>query len=197
MSHTLPALPYAYDALAPYIGEETMTLHHTKHHQAYVDNLNRLVVGTEFEGKSLEDIVKTAPAGGIFNNAGQHWNHNQFWTMMAAPSAGGGVAPSGALMDAINKSFGSFDDFKSKFEATGLATFGSGWAWLAQNADGSLELVSSSNAGNPLQMGKNALLGVDVWEHAYYVDYRNRRADYLKGFWSVVNWSNVAERFNG
>jgi Fe-Mn family superoxide dismutase len=151
-------------------------------------------VGTEFEGKSLEDIVKTAPAGGIFNNAGQHWNHNQFWTMMAAPSE---QTPTGALMDSIVNTFGSFDDFKTKFEATGLATFGSGWAWLAQNADGSLELMSSSNAGNPLQHGKNTLLGVDVWEHAYYVDYRNRRADYLKGFWSVVNWANVNDRFNG
>lgn len=195
MTHTLPALPYAHNALAPYISEETMTLHHTKHHQAYVDNLNRLIAGTEFEGATLDEIVQKAPAGGIFNNAGQHWNHNQFWTMMAPGVAGD--APTGTLMDAIVKTFGSFDDFKTKFETTGATTFGSGWAWLAQNADGSLELMSASNADNPLRHGKNALLGVDVWEHAYYVDYRNRRPEYLKNFWNVVNWANVAERFNG
>jgi Fe-Mn family superoxide dismutase len=195
MAHTLPALPYGYDALAPYIGAETMELHHSKHHQAYVTNLNNLTANTEFEGLSLEDIVVKAPAGGIFNNAGQHWNHNQFWTMMA-PAGQGGEA-SGALADAIIKTFGSMDDFKAKFEATGAATFGSGWAWLAQNAEGSLELMSGSNADNPLRHGKNAILGVDVWEHAYYVDYRNRRPEYLKNFWNVVNWNNLAERFNG
>ncbi len=194
MAHTLPELNYAYDALAPYVGAETMELHHSKHHQAYVDNLNKLTAGTEFEGMSLEDIVVKAPAGGIFNNAGQHWNHCQFWEMM---SPNGGNEPTGALADAINKTFGSFDDFKTQFEATGVATFGSGWAWLAQNADGSIELMSASNADNPLRHGKNALLGVDVWEHAYYVDYRNRRPEYLKQFWNVVNWDNVAERFNG
>ena len=194
MAHTLPELNYAYDALAPYVGAETMELHHSKHHQAYVDNLNKLTAGTEFEGMSLEDIVVKAPAGGIFNNAGQHWNHCQFWEMM---SPNGGNEPTGALADAINKTFGSFEDFKTQFEGTGVATFGSGWAWLAQNADGSIELMSASNADNPLRHGKNALLGVDVWEHAYYVDYRNRRPEYLKQFWNVVNWDNVAERFNG
>jgi Fe-Mn family superoxide dismutase len=195
MSHTLPALPYGYDALTPSIGAETMELHHSKHHQAYVTNLNNLSKGTEFEGMSLEDIVVKAPAGGIFNNAGQHWNHNQFWTMMAP--AGQGGEPTGVLADAIVKSFGSVEDFKTKFEATGIATFGSGWAWLAQGADGSLELMSCSNADNPLRHGKNAILGIDVWEHAYYVDYRNRRPDYLKNFWNVVNWNNMAARFNG
>ncbi len=194
MKHTLPALNFAYDALAPHIGAETMELHHSKHHQAYVDNLNKLIAGTEFESMTLAEIVVKAPAGGVFNNAGQHWNHTQFWEMIAP---GGANAPSGALAKAIDQQFESFDNFKSQFETTGITTFGSGWAWLAQAEDGSLSLLSSPNADNPLRHNKTALLGVDVWEHAYYVDYRNRRPEYLKNFWNVVNWDNVASRFKG
>ena len=194
MKHTLPALNFAYDALAPHIGAETMELHHSKHHQAYVDNLNKLIAGTEFESMTLAEIVVKAPAGGVFNNAGQHWNHTQFWEMIAP---GGANAPSGALAQAIDQQFESFDNFKSQFETTGITTFGSGWAWLAQDEDGSLSLLSSPNADNPLRHNKTALLGVDVWEHAYYVDYRNRRPEYLKNFWNVVNWDNVASRFKG
>ena len=194
MKHTLPALNFAYDALAPHIGAETMELHHSKHHQAYVDNLNKLIAGTEFENMTLAEIVVKAPAGGVFNNAGQHWNHTQFWEMIAP---GGANAPSGALAQAIDQQFESFDNFKSQFETTGITTFGSGWAWLAQDEDGSLSLLSSPNADNPLRHNKTALLGVDVWEHAYYVDYRNRRPEYLKNFWNVVNWDNVASRFKG
>ncbi len=194
MKHTLPALNFAYDALAPHIGAETMELHHSKHHQAYVDNLNKLIAGTEFESMTLAEIVVKAPAGGVFNNAGQHWNHTQFWEMIAP---GGANAPSGALAKAIDQQFDSFDNFKSQFETTGITTFGSGWAWLAQDDDGSLSLLSSPNADNPLRHNKTALLGVDVWEHAYYVDYRNRRPEYLKNFWNVVNWDNVASRFKG
>ena len=194
MTHTLPQLDYAYDALAPYIGAETMELHHSKHHQTYVDNLNKLIAGTEFESMSLEEIVKQSPAGGIFNNAAQHWNHCEFWKMMA-PNAGG--EPTGALAQAINNTFGSFTDFQEKFALTSATTFGSGWAWLAQEDSGELCLMSCSNADNPVRHGKTALLGVDVWEHAYYVDYRNRRPEYLKNFWNVVNWDNVASRFKG
>ncbi len=195
MSHTLPTLPYAYDALQPSIGQETMELHHSKHHQTYVDNLNRLIAGTEYESMSLEEIVQKAPAGGIFNNAGQHWNHSQFWQMLAP--VGTGAEPTGAFVDAINKAFGSFEAFKEQFAVTGATTFGSGWVWLAQEADGCLSLMSASNADSPLRHGKNALLGVDVWEHAYYVDYRNRRPEYLSQIWNIVNWNNVMERFNG
>jgi Fe-Mn family superoxide dismutase len=193
MTHELPALPYAKDALEPHISSETLDYHHGKHHQTYVTNLNNLIPGTEFESMSLEDIIKKAPAGGIFNNAAQVWNHTFYWSCMA-PNAGG--EPGGALADAINSTFGSFDAFKEAFGKTAITTFGSGWAWLVKNADGSLELVSTSNAGNPMTDGKTPLLTCDVWEHAYYIDYRNARPKYVGAFWDLVNWDFVASNFS-
>ncbi len=192
MKHELPALPYEKTALQPYISEETLEYHHGKHHQAYVTNLNNLIPGTEYENLSLEDIVKKAPAGGVFNNAAQVWNHTFYWNCMA-PKAGG--APTGALADAITKSFGSFDTFKEKFTASCVGNFGSGWTWLVKNKDGSLEIVNTSNAGCPLTTDKKPLLTCDVWEHAYYIDVRNARAKYVENFWHLVNWSFVAKNF--
>jgi len=197
MAFTLPALPYAHDALEPHIDTLTMQIHHGKHHQAYVDNLNKAIAGTPNEGKSLEQLV--AQAGSISpavrNNGGGHWNHTFFWESLA-PNAGG--APSGALADAITATFGSFDAFKEKFAAAGMTRFGSGWAWLVVH-QGKLEVVSSPNQDNTLMDISEAkgtpILGVDVWEHAYYLKYQNRRADYLGAFWNLVNWSKVAERF--
>lgn len=187
MEHKLPELPYAKDALAPYISAETIEFHYGKHHATYVANLNKLIVGTEFENASLEEIVKRA-SGGIFNNAAQVWNHTFYWNCLA-PKAGG--EPTGALADAINGAFGSFAAFKEKFTATAVGTFGSGWAWLVKNPDGSLAIESTSNAGCPLTAGKKPLLTCDVWEHAYYVDYRNARPKYVEAFWSLVNWKFV------
>jgi Fe-Mn family superoxide dismutase len=192
MSHVLPPLPYALDALQPHISAETLELHHGKHHQTYVTNLNNLVPGTEFEGMSLEDIVRKAPAGGIFNNAAQVWNHTFYWNSL---SPNGGGEPSGALADAINASFGSFEAFKEAFTKTAVTTFGSGWAWLVKNADGSLALVSTSNAATPLTAGQTPLITCDVWEHAYYVDYRNLRPKYVEAFWNLVNWDFAASNF--
>lgn len=186
----LPQLPYAYDSLDPHISAETMELHHSKHHQTYVTNLNNLLESSDLKGKSLEEIVKKS-SGGLFNNAGQHWNHNLFWGIL---SPDGGDEPTGKLRDAINSAFGSLESFQAKFEQTGVTTFGSGWAWLVQADNGTLELLSTSNADNPLNNNKHALMGVDVWEHAYYVDYRNRRPDYLKAIWNIINWDNVADR---
>jgi Fe-Mn family superoxide dismutase len=192
MEHKLPQLPYAMDALQPHISKETLEFHYGKHHQTYVTNLNNLIKGTEFENLSLEDIVRKS-SGGMFNNAAQVWNHTFYWFCL---SPKGGGQPSGALADAINKKFGSFDEFKKQFTQTAVTTFGSGWAWLVKNADGSLELVSTSNAQTPLtQAGKTPLLTCDVWEHAYYVDYRNRRPDYVAAFWNLVNWEFVAKNF--
>ena len=191
MEHKLPELPYAKNALLPYISVETLEIHHGKHHNAYVTNLNKLIVGTEFEKMTLEDIVKKS-SGGIFNNAAQVWNHTFYWNCLRAP---GGAGPSGALLEAINKSFGSFDSFKEKFSQCAITTFGSGWAWLVKNADGSLVLESTSNAGTPLQQGKKAILTCDVWEHAYYIDKKNVRPDYVKDFWNLVNWDFVAANF--
>lgn len=191
MEHKLPELPYALDALAPHISKETLEFHYGKHHQTYVTNLNNLIPGTEFENLSLEEIVKKS-SGGIFNNAAQVWNHTFYW-MSLAPNAGG--EPSGALADAINAKWGSFDEFKKAFNACAAGTFGSGWAWLVKKADGSLDLVSTSNAATPLTTDATPLLTCDVWEHAYYIDYRNSRPNYLEGFWKVVNWAAVAERF--
>jgi len=187
MEHTLPELPYAEDALAPHISAETISFHYGKHHKAYVDNLNRLIKGTEFANFVLEDIVKKA-SGGIFNNAAQTWNHSFYWNCL---SPGGGGEPSGELAEAINKSFGSFADFKEKFSNAAVTLFGSGWAWLVKNADGSLAIEQTSNAATPLKDGKKALLTCDVWEHAYYVDYRNARAKYIESFWNLVNWEFV------
>lgn len=192
MEHKLPALPYAVDALAPHISKETIEFHYGKHHQTYVTNLNNLIKGTEFESMSLDDIVRKS-SGGVFNNAAQVWNHSFYWNCL---SPKGGGAPAGKLAEAINAKFGSFDEFKKQFTQTAVTTFGSGWAWLVKSADGSLELASTSNAQTPLtQAGKTPLLTCDVWEHAYYIDYRNRRPDYLGGFWNLVNWDFAAGNF--
>lgn len=189
--HTLPELPYAKNALEPHISAETLEFHHGKHHQTYVTNLNNLIPGTEFENMALEDIVKKS-SGGIFNNAAQVWNHTFYWNCL---SPNGGGEPSGALADAINASFGSFANFKEEFSKTAITTFGSGWAWLVKKADGSLVLVSTSNAATPLSGDDKPLLTCDVWEHAYYVDYRNARPKYVESFWNLVNWDFVAANF--
>ncbi|HRB31057.1 MAG TPA: superoxide dismutase [Ferruginibacter sp.] len=197
MAFTLEPLPYAYDALEPYIDSETMKIHHDKHHQAYVDNLNKAIEGTANETTSLDDLVKKAgsisPA--VRNNGGGHWNHSFFWDSMAAQAGG---EPTGKLAEAINSAFGSFDAFKEKFEGAGKTRFGSGWAWLIVK-DGKLEVSSTPNQDNPLmdvaEVKGSPLLGVDVWEHAYYLKYQNKRPDYLKAFWNVVNWKKVNERF--
>ena len=188
MEYKLPELPYNGDALAPHISAETIDYHYGKHHKAYVDNLNKLIPGTEFENMSLEEIVQKA-SGGIFNNAAQIWNHTFYWNGL---SPKGGGEPSGELASAITKGFGSFEKFKGKFTNAAVAQFGSGWAWLVKNLDGSLTIEATSNAENPLKQGKKALLTCDVWEHAYYIDYRNARAKYLEGFWNLVNWDFVA-----
>lgn len=191
MAFELPKLPYEMDALQPYISKETLEYHYGKHHQAYVTNLNKLIVGTEFENKSLEEIIKTS-SGGIFNNAAQVWNHTFYWHCLTPKSP---KKPSGELAAAIDKTFGSFDAFKEKFSNAAIATFGSGWAWLAKNQDGSLEIISTSNADTPMTKNKKALLTCDVWEHAYYIDYRNARPKYVENFWDLVNWDFVAEQF--
>ncbi len=187
MEHKLPDLPYAKDALAPRISAETLEFHWGKHHQAYVDNLNKLIAGTEFENASLEDIIKKA-TGGVFNNGAQVWNHTFFWNCM---SPKGGGAPAGDLAKAIDAAFGSFDQFKEKFSNAAVTQFGSGWAWLVKNSDGSLGVESTGNANNPLRDGKTPLLTCDVWEHAYYIDYRNARAKFVEAFWELVNWEFV------
>ncbi len=191
MIHTLPALPYAMDALAPHISKETLEYHYSKHHQTYVTNLNNLIKDTEWENSSLEDIIFKA-SGPIFNNAAQIWNHTFYWNCLTPKST---HAPSGALADAINKTFGSFDEFKKKFSAATIGTFGSGWGWLVKNAAGELEIISTSNAGIPMKEQKKALLTCDVWEHAYYIDYRNARATYVERFWELVSWDFVAANF--
>ncbi|MDB5280438.1 MAG: superoxide dismutase [Ferruginibacter sp.] len=197
MAFTLPALPYAHDALEPHIDTLTMQIHHGKHHQAYVDNLNKALAGTPNEGKTLEEIVAVAGtiSAPVRNNGGGHWNHSFFWETMA-PNAGG--TPTGALADAITAAFGSFDAFKEKFAAAGVGRFGSGWAWLIVK-DGKLEISSTPNQDNPLmdvaEVKGKPVLGVDVWEHAYYLKYQNKRPDYLAAFWNVINWKKVAERF--
>lgn len=188
MEHKLPSLPFSNDALEPVISKETLEYHYGKHHQAYVTNLNKLIAGTEFENMPLEEIIKKS-SGGIFNNAAQVFNHTFYWNCLA-PNAGG--EPIGKLAEAINEAFGSFAAFKEKFSATAVGTFGSGWAWLAKNADGKLEIISTSNAVNPLADNKKPLLTCDVWEHAYYIDYRNARASYVEKFWNLVNWDFVA-----
>ena len=184
MEHKLPDLPYAKNALAPYISAETLEYHYGKHHQAYVDNLNKLVPGTEFENLSLEEIIKKA-SGGIFNNAAQVWNHTFYWNCL---SPQGGGEPTGKLARAIEKNFGSLAQFKEKFTAAATTLFGSGWTWLVKSPDGSLAIEQAGNAGNPLREGKKPLLTCDVWEHAYYIDYRNARAKYVEAFWKLVNW---------
>jgi len=193
MEHQLPTLPYAKDALAPHMSAETFDYHYAKHHQAYVTNLNNLIKGTEYENLDLEAIVKKAPAGGIYNNAAQVWNHSFFWNCMK-PNGGG--APTGALADAIAKKWGSVDDFKKAFQTSAVGNFGSGWTWLVKKADGSLDIVNMGAAGTPLTIGDKALLCVDVWEHAYYIDYRNLRPKYVETFLtSLVNWDFAAKNF--
>lgn len=197
MAFTLAPLPYAHDALEPHIDTQTMQIHHGKHHQAYVDNLNKAIAGTEHENKSLEELVanagKISPA--VRNNGGGHWNHTFFWESL--DEKGGGM-PSGKLGDAIHAAFGTFDAFKEKFAQAGMTRFGSGWAWLIVK-DGKLEVSSTPNQDNPLMdvadVKGTPILGVDVWEHAYYLKYQNRRADYLSAFWNVVDWKKVADRF--
>ena len=191
MTHVLPPLPYEKNALEPHISAETLEFHYGKHHQTYVTNLNNLIAGTEFENLSLDEIVKKA-TGGIFNNAAQVWNHTFYWHSL---SPNGGGEPTGALADAIIKTFGSFEKFKEDFSKTAITTFGSGWAWLVKNTDGSLALVSTSNAATPLTAGQTPLLTIDVWEHAYYVDYRNLRPKYVEAFWSLVNWDFATNNF--
>jgi len=191
MAHELPDLPYAKDALAPAISAETLEYHHDKHHQTYVTNLNNLIPGTEFENASLEDIIMKAE-GGIFNNGAQVWNHTFYFNCMA-PNAGG--EPTGALADAINAAFGSFAEFKEKFSTSGATNFGSGWTWLVKNADGSVEIVNTSNAANPLRDGKTPILTMDVWEHAYYIDKRNARPAYIADFFNLINWDFVAQNY--
>ncbi len=191
MKHELPALPFAQDALAPVISAETLDYHYGKHHNAYVTNLNNLIPGTEFENSSLEEIILKA-SGGIFNNAAQVWNHSFYWNCL---SPNGGGVPSGDLAASIDSAFGSFDNFKAEFTKAAATNFGSGWTWLVKNADGSLAIASTTNAGTPMTSGQTALLTVDVWEHAYYVDYRNARPKYLEEIWKIFNWDFVAEQF--
>jgi Fe-Mn family superoxide dismutase len=200
MPHQLPALPYNHGALEPHIDAQTMQLHHGKHHQTYITNLNTaLDKHPDLHNKSLDDLVRNVTSVPedirtvVRNNGGGHWNHSLFWKLMA-PNAGG--APSGAVADAINSSFGSFDKFKEQFQAAGLGRFGSGWAWLVDNG-GKLEITSTPNQDTPLMEGKKAVLGVDVWEHAYYLKYQNRRADYLTAWWNVVNWTEVNRLLKG
>ena len=191
MSFELPALPYAKDALAPHISEETIEYHYGKHHQTYVTNLNNLVPGTEFEGLTLEEIIKKS-SGGIFNNAAQVWNHTFYWHSL---SPNGGGAPTGGLAYAIDRTFGSFEQFKEEFTKTAVTTFGSGWAWLVKKPNGGLELVSTSNAATPLTASLTPILTCDVWEHAYYIDFRNQRPKYLEAFWALVNWEFASANY--
>ena len=193
MERTLPPLPYAIDALAPFgYSQETMEYHYGKHHNAYVVNLNNLQKGTEFENMELEDVVKKS-SGGIYNNAAQIWNHTFFWNCMT-PNGGG--APAGALLDAINKKWGSFDEFKKAFQASAVGNFGSGWTWLVKKADGSVDIVNTGPAGTPLTTADKALLTVDVWEHAYYIDYRNLRPKFVETFLaSLANWKFAEQNF--
>ncbi|MBL7557337.1 MAG: superoxide dismutase [Fe] [Bdellovibrionaceae bacterium] len=191
MSFELPPLPYAHDALAPHMSKETLEYHHDKHHKTYVDNLNKLVPGTEFESKDLETIIMKS-SGGIFNNAAQVWNHTFFWNCL---TPNGSPQPTGPVAEAIIRDFGSFEAFKDKFSDTSIKQFGAGWGWLVKNKDGKLEIVSTSNAANPMTDGKKPLLTCDVWEHAYYIDYRNKRPDFLAAFWKLVNWKFVEANF--
>ncbi|AOF15079.1 TPA: superoxide dismutase [Fe] [Yersinia enterocolitica] len=187
MSFELPTLPYAQNALEPHISAETLEYHYGKHHNTYVVNLNNLIKDTEFAGQSLEEIVKTS-SGGIFNNAAQVWNHTFYWHCL---SPNGGGEPTGKVADAINQSFGSFAEFKAQFTDAAVKNFGAGWIWLVKKSDGTLAIVSTSNAATPLTTADKPLLTVDVWEHAYYIDYRNARPKYLENFWALVNWSFV------
>jgi Fe-Mn family superoxide dismutase len=191
MTHELPKLPYAMNALAPAISQETLEYHYGKHHLAYVNNLNNLIKGTDFADLSLEQTILKAGSGPIFNNAAQVWNHTFYWHCLTPTS----TEPQGALADALIKKFGSIDEFKKQFSQAAITVFGSGWAWLVKNNDGSLEIVQTSNAGTPMQQNKKALFTCDVWEHAYYIDYRNLRPSYVENFWKLANWDFIAENF--
>ncbi len=193
MAHELPALPYEKNALEPVISAETLDYHYGKHHQTYVNNLNNLIPGTEFESLSLEEIIKKA-SGGIFNNAAQVWNHTFYWNCL---SPNGGGEPTGALADAIKAKWGSFDEFKKAFNQSAATNFGSGWTWLVKTADGGVDIHNTSNAGNPMTDGLTPLLTIDVWEHAYYIDYRNARPKYLDAIWDKVHWDFVGANYAG
>ncbi len=190
-THKLPDLPYPKNALEPHISAETLEFHHDKHHASYVEKLNKLIPGTEHETASLEQIIKTA-SGGIFNNAAQAWNHTFYWNCM---SPDGGGQPKGTLATAIDEKFGSFDDFKKRFIESASTNFGSGWTWLVKNNKGALEVLNTSNADNPMTKDKFPLLTCDVWEHAYYIDYRNARPKYIEGFWKLIDWNFVTKNF--
>ena len=194
MAFELPPLPYDKNALEPHISAETLEFHYGKHHQTYVTNLNNLIAGTEYENLSLEEIIIKAPTGGLFNNAAQVWNHTFYWSCM---SPNGGGQPGGGLADTINSAFGSFEQFQEKFATSAATNFGSGWTWLVKNADGTVAIVNTSNAGSPLTEGQKPLLTCDVWEHAYYVDYRNARPGYVKAWWNLVNWDFVGSQLDG
>ena len=187
----LPALPYELSALQPHMSQETLEYHHGKHHKTYVDNLNKLTQNTEYQDMPLEEIIQQT-SGPVFNNAAQHWNHSFFWLCLTPNNSS---EPSGTLADAINQKFGSFDEFKKLFSEMGAKLFGSGWTWLAKNNQGELEILNESNAGLPLKSGKTAILTCDVWEHAYYIDYRNARAKFLENFWQLVNWEFAEQNF--
>ena len=189
----LPQLPYAMDALQPFISKQTIEFHYGKHHQTYVDNLNKLVEGTEFENSSLEEMIRRSN-GGIFNNAAQVWNHTFYWESLTPASAG---VPQGVLAAEIDRQFGSFEDFRQKFTQAALTLFGSGWVWFAKDDKGTLEILQTSNADNPLRTGRIPLLTCDVWEHAYYLDKQNRRAAYVEDFWKIVDWNRVSLRMEG
>jgi Fe-Mn family superoxide dismutase len=191
MAFELPKLPYKLNALVPHISEETLEFHYGKHHLAYVNNLNGLIPGTQFEKASLETIIKNAD-GAIFNNGAQIWNHTFYFESF---SKNGKRIPDGKLAEAINKSFGSFEAFKEQFTKAAATLFGSGWAWLAKDDDGSLRILQEPNAGNPLKKGLKPLITCDVWEHAYYIDYRNKRPDYIKSFWEIIDWNVISNRF--
>ena len=193
MTFALPELPFAPDALEPAMSRETLEYHWGKHHRTYGENLNALVAGTPWETKSLEDVVREAPAGGLFNNAAQHFNHSFFWKCLTP--AGGG-RPQGALLDAVVEAWGSFEGFREAFSKAAAGNFGSGWTWLVKNAEGELEIVSTSNADTPLRAGLRPILTIDVWEHAYYIDYRNARAKFIEAFFEkLVNWKFAEENF--
>ncbi len=201
MAHQLPSLPYDHNALEPHIDEKTMQIHHGKHHAGYVNNLNAALEGqSSLQNMSIEELLKNLKnvpdsiRNAVRNNGGGHYNHSIFWPCM---SPNGGGKPAGALAAAIDKAFGSFDNFKDQFAKAGATRFGSGWAWLVKNSDGSLAVTSTANQDNPISDGQYPLLGLDVWEHAYYLNYQNRRPDYISAFWNVVNWDEVAKRFNG
>ena len=191
MNYELPKLPFKLNALEPYISKKTLEFHYGKHHQAYVNNLNKLTQGTKFENKTLEDIIKEAE-GGIYNNGAQVWNHTFYFESFSSEGIG---EPAGELMEAINKSFGSFSEFKEKFTNAAATLFGSGWVWLIKDNNGKLDVIQESNAGNPIRNGLKPILTCDVWEHAYYLDYQNKRPDYIEAFWNLINWDIIGKRY--